>query len=405
MARRSLEIFGDVLLEQGTNINYDLLEKLIQRPYVKPRYRISVLNPDESVNYVIPEEDIPLGGISYTEQYQHGQRRNITLQLINKDGKYTPSVNGLWVNTKFRFDIGLETSPNNIIWFPRGIYIMGNVNLTHDVSNRQLSIQLLDKYAIFEGKTGTLEVAYEVELGSTISEAIQGIQNFALGNGYILDYKEIIMDPSFYGAKTQTTIRAEEGDNLGTVIDALATQLSAEYYYNNVGNLCFYPINETVNDDVKPIIWTFANLNRDLHKLDLTYKNEDIVNVVKVVGDNIDNGICSAIVSNNNPASPICVEQIGRRVAPTYNDANIWNDELAEDLANYYLRKASFVAVDFSSNVAFNPILAVNNICEVENTELNFRREKLLITGINYTSDTGLMQVSFCNTVDLPFVS
>ena len=101
MARRSLEIFGDVLLEQGTNINYDLLEKLIQRPYVKPRYRISVLNPDESVNYVIPEEDIPLGGISYTEQYQNGQRRNITLQLINKDGKYTPSVNGLWVNTKF----------------------------------------------------------------------------------------------------------------------------------------------------------------------------------------------------------------------------------------------------------------------------------------------------------------
>lgn len=400
-----MELFGEVLVENSANLNFDYLEKLIKRPFIKPRYRISVLNPDETIDYVIPDRDIPEGGINYTEQYQNGQRRNITLELINTNGKYTPSINGLWVNTKFRFDVGIEISPNNIIWFPKGIYIMGNTNLTHDTSNRTVSIQLLDKYAIFEGKTGTLEVAYEVSLGSTISDAIQGVQNFALGNGYILDYKEIIYDPSFVGSKTQTTIRADEGDNLGTIIDSLATQLSAEYYYNNVGNLCFYPINETVNDDSKPVIWTFERLNRDLHNFDLTYKNEDVVNVIKVVGDNIDNGVCSAIVSNNNPASPICVENVGRRVAPTYSEANVWNDELAEDLANYYLRKASFVAVDFTSSVAFNPILTVNNICEVENEELNFRREKLLITGISYTSDTGLMNVTFCNTMDLPFIN
>ena len=400
-----MELFGDVLLDSNIFLNFDLLEKLLKRPVIKPRYRISVLNPDETIDYIIPESDIPPGGINYTEQYQNGQRRNITLELINIDGKYTPSINGLWVNTKFRFDVGIEISNNNVVWFPKGIYIMGNVNLSHDNSNRSVSVQLLDKYAIFEGKTGTLEVAYEIENGSTISDAVKGIQNFALGNGYILDYKEIIMDPSFTGAKTQTTIRADEGDNLSTLIDALATQLSAEYYYNNVGNLCFYPINETVNDDVKPIIWTFEELNRDLHNLELTYKNEDIVNVIKVVGDNIENGVCSAIVSNTNPASPICVENVGRRVAPTYSEANIWNDELAEDLANYYLRKASFVAVDFSSNVSFNPVLTVNNICEVENEELNFKREKLLITGISYTSDTGLMSVTFCNTMDLPFIN
>ena len=76
--------------------------------------------------------------------------------------------------------------------------------------------------------------------------------------------------------------------------------MSAEYYYNNVGNLCFYPINETVDDSVKPIIWTFTNLNRSLHNLELNYQNENIVNVVKVVGDNIDNVIYSAVVTNDN---------------------------------------------------------------------------------------------------------
>ena len=137
--------------------------------------------------------------------------------------------------------------------------------------------------------------------------------------------------------------------------------------------------------------------------MSLSYDNENVTNIVKVVGDNIDSGICSAVVSNNNPASPICVENIGRRMAPTYNESNIWDDDLAGDLARYYLRKASFVSVSFSSNVSFNPVLEVNNLVEVDNDFLNYHRTKLLITSISFTSDTGLMSVSFCNVTDLPF--
>lgn len=396
-----MEIFGDVLLEKGKNIDFKQLQRVIERPFTMPRYRLSVLTPDERVDYVIPKSDIVAGSINYTENYQSGQRRNLSVQLVNQDGKYTPGMNAIWVNTRFRFDVGLQVG-NEIYWFPKGIYILGNVDLTRNNSERVVTYQLLDKFAIFEGKTGTLETAYEVEVGSTVSDAIEGIQNFALGNGYILDYVPIIMDPSFSGQRTQSTIRVEEGDNLGSVIRELATQLSAEYYYNTVGNLCFYPINETVNDEVKPIIWTFPSMGRDLHNMSLSYQNEEIINIVKVVGDNIDNGIYSAVVSNNNPASPICVERIGRRMAPTYTEANIWSDDLAHDLAAYYLRKASFVSVSFSCNVSFNPVLAVNNICEVEDDFLELEREKLLINSISFTSDSGLMSVTFCNTADLP---
>ena len=397
-----MEIFGDVLLREGSNISFDNLRRIIENPFIKPRYRITVLNPDETVDYVIPSGDIRESGISFTEEYQSGQRRNITLQLINKNGKYTPSINSIWLITKFMLEVGIEITPNNIIWFPKGVYVMGDINLSHSNSGNTIQIQLKDKYSIFEDKTGTLETAYEVETGSLITDAIKGLLNFTMGNGYIFDYKEPIFDPSFIGQRTQSAIRAEEGDNLGTIIDALATQLSAEYYYNNVGNLCFYPINETVNDDVKPIIWTFTGINRELHNLDLSYKNSDVVNCVKVVGDNIDNGVYAAVVTNENPASPICIQRIGKRMGPKYSEANIWNNDLAYDLARYYLRKASFMSVEFSTNVAFNPVLTVNNLCEVENNFLQLKRDKLLITSINYTSDSNLMSVSFCNTQDLP---
>ena len=397
-----MELFGDVLLKNGNNIDYEVIEKLIRRPFIKPRFKICVLNPDETIAYEIPSQDIPIGGISFTENYQNGQRRNITLQLINTNGKYTPSINSIWVNTKFSFEIGIETKGGNIIWFPRGVYIMGDVTLSSGTPMRTLSIQLKDKFAIFEGKWGTLESAYEVEVGSKIEDAIKGILNFSMGNGYILDYKDVIFDPSLKNLKTQTTIRANEGDNLGVIIQELATQMSAEYYYNNVGNLCFYPINDTVDDSVKPVIWTFEGLSRKMDEEQMNYQNENIVNVVKVVGDNVDSGYCSAVVTNENPMSPICIQQIGRRVAPKYSEPNIWSDELAYDLARYYLRKSSFVAVDFSCVVSFNPVLAVNNICEIENEYVGLKRDKLLITSISFTSETGEMSVSLCNTKDLP---
>ena len=387
-----MELFGDILIEQGSNIDFDHLRRVLKRPFIKPRFRLSVLNPDETVNYIIPSEDIVENGISYTEEYQNGQRRSISLQLINANGKYTPSINGIWLTTKFRLDVGIVTK-NTIVWFPKGIYVMGDVNLVDQDSANIITIQLKDKYAIFEGKLGTLESAYEVEVGSNIKEAVQGVLNFSLGNGYIFDYQPVIFDASFLTAKTQNTIRIEEGGHLGQIIEALATQISAEYYYNSVGNLCFYPINVTVNDDVKPVIWTFEKINKEMNNLSLNYKNEEVVNVIKVVGDNIDNGIHAAVVENNNPKSPICIQQIGRRAAPKFTEANIWNDDLAYDLARYYLRLRSFVSIDFGCTVSFNPILAVNNIVEVENDFIGLRREKLLLISISYSSPDGLMSL------------
>lgn len=396
-----MNVFGDVLLREENAIPFNILKKILERPIIKPRFRLAILTPDEQIQQIIPEEDIVLNGLNYTESYQNGQRRSLNVTLINNDGQYTPNINGLWINTRFSFDVGIEYE-GEMVWFPKGVYVIGEVNLSRGDANKTVQLQLFDKYAIFEGKTGTLETAYEVELESDIVDAVKGVLNFAQGNGYILDYKEPIFDPTFIGRKTQQTIRAEQGESLSGILDALATQLSAEYYYNTIGNLCFYPLNETVDDSIKPIIWTYQEIGRDLHNMDLQYQNEDVINCVKVVGDSVDSTICTATVENNNPASPICVERVGRRMEAPYTSSQVWNEDLARDLANYYLRQASFVGVSFSMAVSFNPVLTVNNLCEVEDGFLQLKREKLLITSISYTAENGQISLSCCNTSDLP---
>lgn len=396
-----MEIFGDVLLRDENNVPFETLKKILELPVVKPRFRLSALTPDEQIDFVIPEKDIILSSLNYTENYQNGQRRSLSVTLANEYGQYTPNINKIWINTKFRYEVGIQYG-SDIVWFPKRIYILSEVSLTRNNSDKQISLSLSDKYALFESKASTLETAYEVELGSDIIDAVKGVLNFAQGNGYILDYKEPIFDPSFVGMKTQQTIRAEQGENLSSIIDALATQLSAEYYYNTVGNLCFYQLNETIDDSAKPVIWTYQKIGKDLHNMNLSYQNENVINCVKVVGDNVDSDVYTAVVENNNPASPICVERIGRRMDSPYTSSQVWSEDLARDLANYYLRQSSFIGVSFSMYVSFNPILTVNNLCEVEDSFLELDREKLLITSISYSAESGQIQLSCCNTADLP---
>ena len=158
----SYKVFGDIILSEDINdlnVDYQLLEKLIKRTFIKPLYRVSILNPDESVNHIIDSRDILEDGISYNEEYQNGQRRSVTLKLANPHGQYRPYIIGIWLDAKFSLDVGLVYG-KRIIWFPKGVYVTGDVTSTDNDSEKVVSIQLKDKYAVLEGKIGSLHEAY-----------------------------------------------------------------------------------------------------------------------------------------------------------------------------------------------------------------------------------------------------
>ena len=287
--------YGEVLrLVDSSDISMKYLTTVLKRPVYKPRFRLFVLNPDETINYEIPQNDIITDSGNFTENYQNGQRKSLNINLINVDGRYTPSINTIWVHNKFRFDIGLEFD-GQVYWFPRGIYILGNPTAGHQNSDKQVSLTLVDKFAILEGKAGTLESTYEIPVDSDIKQAIMGMLTLDNGSGYPIDLKPIIYDATFEGLKMPYTLSKDAGSTLGEMLLEIGTILNAEVYYNSQGNLCFININETTLDTQKASLWDYTDTERDYYNASANYDFENAVNEVHVVGDNVNNAIFSAM--------------------------------------------------------------------------------------------------------------
>lgn len=376
--------YGEVLrLVDSSTISMNYLTEVLKRPNYQARYRLFVLNSDETIDYEIPQEDIIINSGNFTENYQNGQRKSVNVSLVNIDGKYTPSINTIWVHNRFRLDIGLQFD-GQIYWFPRGIYVLGNPTASHANSDRQVTLTLVDKFAVLEGKQGTLEATYEIPVDSDVKQAIIGILTLDNGSGYPIDLKPIIYDQSFEGIKMPYTLSKDAGSTLGEMIIEIGTILNAEVYYNSQGNLCFININETTLDVQKASLWDYSEDNRDYHGASASYDFENAVNEVQVVGDNINNEIFSAYSQNTNPASPLCIARIGRRIE-YINDSNIYSDDLAQQRADYELRKFGILKTTMTVTVSFNPLLFVNNLITITDEYYGLQRARFLIQSISYT--------------------
>ena len=389
--------YGEVLrLVDSSDISISYLTEVLNRSIYKTHFRVLVLNPDETIDYEIPQEDIIINSGNFTENYQSGQRKSLNINLINIDSKYTPSINTIWVHNKFRLDIGLEFD-GFIYWFPRGVYVLGNPSATHQDSDKQVALALVDKFAILEGKAGTLETTYEIPVGSDIKEAIIGILTLDNGSGYPIDLKPIIYDRSYEGMKMPYTLSKDAGSTLGEMLLEIGTILNAEIYYNSQGNLCVININETTLDTQKAVLWDYSEENDDYFSSSANYDFENAVNEVHVVGDNIENEIFSAMAKNENSLSPLCIQRIGRRIE-YINDSNIYTDDLAQQRANYELRKLGILKTTFNINVSFNPLLFVNNLITITDSYYGINRERFLIQSISYTiGDENQMTISCSN--------
>lgn len=382
---------------------YDILEmeRLFRRPVIQPRFRFFVLNPDETIAYMIPAEDINISGTTYNEQYQSGIRRTMTLELINNDNKYTPNINGIWVNDKIKFEAGIEKYNGDVIWFRCGVYLINSIDTTRSQAENVVSLSLSDKFSRFEGKMGILEGVYEIPVDTDIYNCIRDILWMTSGDGYCLDPQPFLYDKDLRGKKTPYTLTKEAGTSWGEILQDLAVMLDAEMYYNEEGLLTFVPINSITNDLNKPVLWIYKDTELEYGEQTINYNFDEVVNEIHVIGNNINGSIFSASASNTNIISPICIQRIGRRIS-VIEDSNISTDYKASERANYELRLASIVNTTVNFQSSFLPFLTVNNLIQIYDDYYNWAGEKFIIQSISYGLEEGSMSLSVANMNNLP---
>lgn len=414
------------------NITYDYLIRLLHMPFISYQHRVCILNPDDTICYQIPFEDIPHDGISYNEILQDGKRRTLSVKLINKNGKYTPSENSqqgyysmfydelnenkrlvfnknytknpIWATIKMSYDIGLKISDDEYIWFKKGIFRVSNISSSGEDSNKEVNISLEDKFAIFEGNTGKLIVATEIPSGSDCRLVIKDLLNEDFGDGYSYDMLEPIFDDTLINSKTSVLIRKEAGDTKSSIIQDIATQMNASYYYNECGRLVFVPIQDELRDEMKPLCWIYDPKNMDLISIQNEYDFTTAINMIKVVGDNMGDTVSYALVVNTDARSPISVGQIGKRLGDIITDANVWSDSMAFDIGRYRLRKNSIVCLNTSVHAKLNPLIKVNELIDVIHEDFNFKNKKFVVSGISWSSNSYDMSISTINIQTLSFL-
>lgn len=375
---------------------------------LSPKYRIFILYPDETIKSEISLDDIKTGG-TYSENYQDGQRRSLNFSLNDDGGKYLVGVNNLWVGTRLRLDLGVENELGELYWFEKGIFVITKATCSEDSSGaKSTNITAGDKFALFEGKMGTIGDTLEIPVGSLIEDVIKNILAMDAGNGYPYDSRSVVYHSSFSGKRTQTAISKTSGETYGSVLLELATQLSAEVFYNSQGNLTFVPTSETTGDGDKPLLINAVSEDGDIDSLGFDFDFTSIVNKVIVTGasNSSSAGVYKAVAVNDDPKSPLCYQRIGYRTGSVINDPNISSQQLAKERASYELRKVSILKSSVSFNVAFNPLITVNNLMTVTDSHYGIVKKRFLIQSLSCSFDySGTMAVSASSLDNIPFLT
>ena len=394
--------YGSQYISVDTNIK--ALMKVLQNDVIAPRYRLFILNPDDTVKNPIPIEDLITDG-SYTENYNNGQRASLNFTLYNQNGLYTPTINQLWANSRVRLDVGIEQQDGAIIWAQKGIFVISKADPSAQPGSYTVSFSADDKFGYLERGPGLLEFAFEVESGVLITSIVKELLATQRGDGYPLDSQEPYFYPSLINKRTQAKISKSPGESVGNIITSLAEQMGAEVFYNSQGRLCFYPLSLVGEDKDKPILFHYQTETGDLNGLNLSLNYSEIVNKIVLVGATINGAVVRATAQNDDPNSPLSVQKIGARLA-VINDSAIQNKIVAEENARYQLRQKLVLRSSVNLTVPLSPIFGVNNLILISDGFFNLEKQPFLIQTINFSLNySGMMQITASNIDNLPFVT
>lgn len=394
------------------NINFNQLPsqqyiKIVKEQAIRPRFRLSLLYPDESFREDISEYLIQGSG-SLQIQYAQGQRRSLNFTLNNESGVFTPDgINSkIWVNTKFQLDLGMEMANGDVVWNSAGIFVIGTPQITREDARKTIDIQCYDKFALLDGTLGgTLDATYEIEAGEKIYNIIVDTLLQDNGNGVPIDLKTIFFDSSLINESTVYTLSKSANESYGDMLIELANMIACDIYYNTNGNLVIQSGIRDISQVNKPTLWTFKDTEYEYLSGNINYDFTSVRNRVTVVGANVnsDGGLYIAVSENANPRSQTRVDLIG--IKNYYlEDSNIYTQTLAQDRADYELNKLSIVQQTVQISSSFMIHLDVNNCIAITDDFFDYFDNRFIIQSISIPlSIQSNITIDCTNIATLPY--
>ena len=365
---------------------------------------------DESVANTITA-DILDGNL--TVNWQNGTRRSVSLTLANIDGEYNPNPYGIWVNSKFLLELGIDRNGDEI-YFKHGVFVVSEPQINSTSSSNRITLNGIDKFSLLDGTNGgNLDGTYLIPVSTDVNTAIKSILDLYLdaNSQFPIDAKSpklqalipTIASPNL--DKTPYTMRTERGRTYGDVLLELNSMVSRNMYYDEAGHLVF---EEDYDDSIKGSLYHYKDVldsgkNKNIYLgSTLNYKWRELYNSVQVVGFTDSNGVIyDYTAKNDNSTSRTSIQRIGVKFL-SLDFPEIYNDELAQVRAEYELKRRNAMQSSISISCVPNLSLDVDRVIEITESAYGFDAERMLITGFNLPlQNNGIMSLSAVKTEEL----
>ena len=395
-----------------TKVDYNLYNedyiKIATKNNIHPKFKIQMLDEYENVIDEITGDISRDNSGSISNNYQQGVRRSVSLTFIDTEGKFLPDSNSnlIWANKKFKLFSGLlDTDTNEIFWFSEGIYYFSNVSSSRNGADKLTTVNGVDKFGKFGSELGynQLESTYLIPAGTKIYDAIKGILNIDIGNGYPIDPIEPVLDPLYIDEVCPYDISKSPSSYLSEMLIELADIIGCDIYYDADGRLHVDSGTIDFSYSNKPSIWDFSDVLPEYMNPSINTNFAEFINTVKVVGNNTNDKTYEYTAVNNNPESPTRVDLIGTK--STYiESASVYNTDRAKDYAEYKLNMFSILQLAVTFSCTFLPHLDVNKVITITDSYYKYEKQRFVIQSITLPlSYDGVMSISACNVASLPY--
>ena len=192
----------------GVQSKYEQYIDALRKPIIKI-CKLEFLNIDDSVRFVLDNNYRRERNKSYLKDgalsvsLNNGVRRTANIIIENEDGFFDFDINNhIWFGSKVRLSMGILLENEEPYYFAQGIFYIRDPQKSFNPSNRNATLQLVDKWAFLDGSLhGFLDYIFEVPLNSHILEAMQSILHLDRGNGTPIDATAPLFT-HFYNDKT-----------------------------------------------------------------------------------------------------------------------------------------------------------------------------------------------------------